>query len=713
MLDGRARIGPLGETSFTDGLQPEVVRGSGARAEASADFHLALSQARSGGDASGVEWRGHVPRTGEDAAPAAAVLDDLMADLAGRAIADPTGLAATLLTAFGDRATGDAGAALLRGLAAAGAPGAAAGLSIEIRAVGDAVLPPGARGAYLPAEPGAGGARGSILIHRDLIGDPGTLRMVVAEELGHHLDARLGAGDARGDEGTIFARILAGEALAPAVLTRLRAEDDHGRLLTGQSVEFYEPESATSGTATSSSSSQSSSSPSGPGPGEGSMDAAASHSQSGGSSQPSSASSPGPGEGSMDAAASHSQSSGFSGSTSGSDDAPASAGRSADTFHDRTDWSSDDGDDDDGWRSSAPPQGGSSDLRAPPSSGDGPRETGPPATDRANASFGWEGLDPSAAISLMGGWVEMNPGLGRTAPEAEAAEVEAARQAAQAAIGRMELERFQRQARAGAGSIAAEPHGPAGSAPSAGSIVEGLARRAIGLGRIANPVGAFVAGLGIKPLGDGTMPVEPPEGRDAAGSGALGPDHTGALPVDTSVLGRPTSTPIPPLQGPQSTGGLDVPPELPETVGTPVPEIDPLDGVVTMGHERTPEEYEDLARDPARGGVITDGSVREREVGIGAEADGILPGPIVRERTGAAEFTDRARQDWDVKSFRSDYPAAIGGFDLETDMANVEKKLQSGYNVIVDTGALTEADAGALRAEVERRSLGDRVVFWP
>ena len=69
----------------------------------------------------------------------------------------------------------------------------------------------------------------------------------------------------------------------------------------------------------------------------------------------------------------------------------------------------------------------------------------------------------------------------------------------------------------------------------------------------------------------------------------------------------------------------------------------------------------------------------------------------------------------DVKSFRSDYPAAIGGFDLETDMANVEKKLQSGYNVIVDTGALTEADAdaGALRAEVERRSLGDRVVFWP
>lgn len=46
-------------------------------------------------------------------------------------------------------------------------------------------------------------------------------------------------------------------------------------------------------------------------------------------------------------------------------------------------------------------------------------------------------------------------------------------------------------------------------------------------------------------------------------------------------------------------------------------------------------------------------------------------------------------------------------------MGNVEKELRSGHNVIVDTGALAEADAGALRAEVERRSLGDRVVFWP
>ena len=209
------------------------------------------------------------------------------------------------------------------------------------------------------------------------------------------------------------------------------------------------------------------------------------------------------------------------------------------------------------------------------------------------------------------------------------------------------------------------------------------------------------------------MPVEPPEGRDAAGPGALGPDHTGAPPVDTSPLGRPTSTPIPPLQGPQSTGGLDVPPELPGAVGTPMPEIDPSDGVVTMGHERTPEEYEDLARDPSHGGASNAKTKREREVGIGAEADGLIPGPIVREPSGAAEFTDRAGQDWDVKSFQSGFPGRRGNFNLEADMANVEKELRSGHNVIVDTGRLTEADTEALRAEVERRSLGDRVVFWP
>ena len=103
----------------------------------------------------------------------------------------------------------------------------------------------------------------------------------------------------------------------------------------------------------------------------------------------------------------------------------------------------------------------------------------------------------------------------------------------------------------------------------------------------------------------------------------------------------------------------------------------------------------------------------QREVGTALEGTGVLPGPIRHDPTGAAEFIDGNGQDWDVKSFRSDFPANRGGFDLETDMGKVEKELRSQHNVIVDTGRMTETDVEALRAEVARRGLNDKVVFWP
>lgn len=58
---------------------------------------------------------------------------------------------------------------------------------------------------------------------------------VLLEEIGHAIDARLAAagfvaGDSPGDEGAIFAKLALGEAVAPAEMAALKAEDDHGTI---------------------------------------------------------------------------------------------------------------------------------------------------------------------------------------------------------------------------------------------------------------------------------------------------------------------------------------------------------------------------------------------------------------------------------------------------------------------------------------------------
>jgi Ca2+-binding RTX toxin-like protein len=52
---------------------------------------------------------------------------------------------------------------------------------------------------------------------------------LILEELGHRLDQLLNGGrDSAGDEGEIFGRLVNGENLSPAVLTALKAQNDHG-----------------------------------------------------------------------------------------------------------------------------------------------------------------------------------------------------------------------------------------------------------------------------------------------------------------------------------------------------------------------------------------------------------------------------------------------------------------------------------------------------
>ena len=220
-VDGR---GARAEGPGLDAAGPALVRGGLGSAGGPARGGLALASGVLAAAARSVEGAG-IAGGGSGAAPRDA-LDGLLGELRARAERDPEGMLALLRAAFGDRADGPAGRALLARLAAGALP------PPELRLAGAETLPPGARGAYV-----AGGG-GVIVLDRRLLGDPAALGRVLAEELGHHLDRQLGSGDARGDEGALFARLLAGERLGPGERARLGAEDDRGRLLDGRAAEF-------------------------------------------------------------------------------------------------------------------------------------------------------------------------------------------------------------------------------------------------------------------------------------------------------------------------------------------------------------------------------------------------------------------------------------------------------------------------------------------
>ena len=94
-----------------------------------------------------------------------------------------------------------------------------------------------------------GGARGAydansdtIYISKEFVASHATsladVERVLLEEIGHAIDAKLDHGDARGDEGAIFASLILGESLPGAELQALRSEDDHGTItIDGQAVD--------------------------------------------------------------------------------------------------------------------------------------------------------------------------------------------------------------------------------------------------------------------------------------------------------------------------------------------------------------------------------------------------------------------------------------------------------------------------------------------
>ncbi|MEQ9499509.1 MAG: hypothetical protein RIT81_21670 [Deltaproteobacteria bacterium] len=73
----------------------------------------------------------------------------------------------------------------------------------------------------------------TIYLSESTAKDPAKAAAVFAEEVGHHLDTELVAGETRGDEGEHFARRLAGEKLSAAQIAAIRSEDDRGVINVG------------------------------------------------------------------------------------------------------------------------------------------------------------------------------------------------------------------------------------------------------------------------------------------------------------------------------------------------------------------------------------------------------------------------------------------------------------------------------------------------
>ena len=123
-------------------------------------------------------------------------------------------------------------------------------------------------------------------------------------------------------------------------------------------------------------------------------------------------------------------------------------------------------------------------------------------------------------------------------------------------------------------------------------------------------------------------------------------------------------------------------------------------------------EYDALAADPSHGNAIGPKGRQERQVGLNAERQGLLPGPITRDPTGAAEFIDGAGQAWDVKGFNSNPLYRRGRFNVRRDADNVDKSLANKENVIIDTINMNQQDIDSLRSEGILRGWGNRVI-WP
>ena len=134
-----------------------------------------------------------------------------------RAKDNPQALKAALEQAYGDKVDGAALDKMVSMATNGNLP-----LPKNVRFVDAGLLGPTSLGAYDQVN------GGTIYLDRRLLNDPKGLESIFSEELGHHIDAKLGGSDASGDEGAIFSKAFLDGPIGAVELTALKSENDNG-----------------------------------------------------------------------------------------------------------------------------------------------------------------------------------------------------------------------------------------------------------------------------------------------------------------------------------------------------------------------------------------------------------------------------------------------------------------------------------------------------
>jgi hypothetical protein len=123
------------------------------------------------------------------------------------------------------------------------------------------------------------------------------------------------------------------------------------------------------------------------------------------------------------------------------------------------------------------------------------------------------------------------------------------------------------------------------------------------------------------------------------------------------------------------------------------------------------KRLKDLATDPSGGGGITSESLQKAWAALGLENDGLLPAPVRRDPTGAADFIDGRGRSWTAHD-ATKFPSLQGGHPILTSMIGIGVDLRNGQNVILITGLNARATS-ELKAAIDWAGLRDHVLLWP
>ncbi|RJO69821.1 hypothetical protein D5S18_28390 [Nocardia panacis] len=145
----------------------------------------------------------------------------------------------------------------------------------------------------------------------------------------------------------------------------------------------------------------------------------------------------------------------------------------------------------------------------------------------------------------------------------------------------------------------------------------------------------------------------------------------------------------------------------------------------TPGNPEFDKRIEELAKDPAKNGKISPQSRREAAVGLSAERDGLIPGPITRAQPGPnnedmGEFVDADGSRWDVKSspdVRPSYRPGAGtplpNPQSEQDFVTmVESSLNHGEGVLLDPDGMTPGRLAQVQSLVHANPQWQGKVIW-